>query len=293
MRLVTSGAGADDRPIDLGAAVPTLTGMDWTTHLPAWCASMRAAGLRPQTIDLRAYQVRRAAREVRVPLGRVSTEDLERWLGATGWDRATVRSYRAGLRRFFAWTTRTGRTSRDPALDLPAPGTTAPLPRPTPIQAYRAAVAGADERVRLMIRLAAGLGLRRGEVAQVHARDVVEDLAGFSLVVHGKGGKVRVVPMPDELARAVLREAGDGYLFPGRDNGHLSAHYVGTLVSAELPAGVTMHSLRHLFATRAYAHGQDLLAVQQLLGHASPATTQAYVQVPDEARRRLVLAVAA
>lgn len=253
---------------------------------------MRAADIRPQTVELRLYQVRRAAREVKVPLARVTTEHLEAWIGGQDWSRASRRSYRAALRSWFAWTTRTGRTTTDPALGLPSPGVEPPMPRPTPERAYRRAVMSADERVRLMIRLAADLGLRRGEVAAIHTRDVTEDLVGYSLVVHGKGGRERVVPMPDDLATLVLRRAGDGHLFPGRVDGHLSARWVGRLVSTELPEGIAMHSLRHRFATRIYAVDQDLLSTQQLLGHASPVTTQAYVQVPDEARRRLVLAIA-
>ncbi|MDQ2740537.1 MAG: site-specific integrase, partial [Actinomycetota bacterium] len=54
----------------------------------------------------------------------------------------------------------------------------------------------------------------------------------------------------------------------------------------------TMHSLRHRFASRAYAVDRDVLTVQDLLGHASPATTQRYVQLPDDAKRRLIEAVA-
>lgn len=54
----------------------------------------------------------------------------------------------------------------------------------------------------------------------------------------------------------------------------------------------TPHPLRHRFATRAYAVDRDLLAVQTLLGHASPVTTRRYVAVPDESLRRTVLSVA-
>lgn len=66
--------------------------------------------------------------------------------------------------------------------------------------------------------------------------------------------------------------------FPGADHGHLSPHRVGDLVAAALPGGWTCHTLRHRFATRSYtASGGDLLAVQRLLGHAKPETTQRYV----------------
>ncbi|WP_292702628.1 tyrosine-type recombinase/integrase, partial [Microbacterium sp. 69-10] len=59
-------------------------------------------------------------------------------------------------------------------------------------------------------------------------------------------------------------------------------------VSRLLPPGVTMHALRHAFATRTYNVNRDVFAVQQLLGHSSAATTQRYVQVSDDSLRALV-----
>lgn len=222
----------------------------------------------------------------------VTREDLLEWLASHGWDRATLRSYRAALRTFFRWAVESGRLKSSPAETLPSPGLTPPSPRPAPEVVYREALARADERTRLMLRLAAELGLRRCEVASVHARDVVPDLVGYSLRVEGKGGRTRTIPMPDALAATVLRHAEGGWLFPGDDGGHLSPHWVGKLVSRVMPEGWTMHTLRHRAASRWYAIDHDLVTTRELLGHASLATTQAYVAAPDDARRRLVLAAA-
>lgn len=109
--------------------------------------------------------------------------------------------------------------------------------------------------------------------------------------MHGKGGRQRVVPLTNELAAAV-RARGRGYLFPGRDNGHLSPRWVGKIVTLLLPGESTMHQLRHRFATRAYSVDRDVFTVQELLGHASPATTRRYVMVPRSALRDTVRAVA-
>ncbi len=171
---------------------------------------------------------------------------------------------------------------------MPAVREAPPAPRPAPEVAYRGALRDADPLERVMLRLAAEAGLRRGEVCRVHARDVVADLVGWSLVVHGKGGKDRTVPLSDgvaDLVRAAC-DAGGGWAFPGSDDGHLSAQWVGKRIGRLLPAGVTMHQLRHRFATRAYAVDQDMFAVQELLGHASPATTRRYVAVDRGALRR-------
>lgn len=130
--------------------------------------------------------------------------------------------------------------------------------------------------------------MRRGEVARVHSSDLTPDLTGWTLRVHGKGSRERDVPLPDSLARA-LRGLPVGFAFPGAVDGHLSAAWVGRLVSRMLPVGVTMHQLRHLCATELHDDTRDLIAVQQLLGHASVATTQRYVRPNADRVRRMVV----
>jgi site-specific recombinase XerD len=98
------------------------------------------------------------------------------------------------------------------------------------------------------------------------------------------------VPLPDDLAEELLNY--DGYIFSGQIDGHLSAAYVSKLMSRELD-GATGHQLRHRYATRAYQlGGNDIRAVQELLGHASVATTQIYTAVQPESLRRTALAAA-
>jgi integrase len=127
--------------------------------------------------------------------------------------------------------------------------------------------------------LAGEAGLRRAEVAVVHTDDLIEDITGWSLVVHGKGGKQRVVPLTDRLANAIHDFRLHGYLFPGQIDGHISAHHVGVLISRLMPDGWSMHKLRHRAATRGYAGTGNLRAVQEFLGHASVATTERYTAV--------------
>lgn len=212
-------------------------------------------------------------------------------MGSKTWARETRRGVRSSLRAFYGWAVATERTTHDPARSLPSIAPAQPNPHPTPDRAWAVALMAATPRERLMLRLAGECGLRRAEVAGVHSRDLVEDLGGWSLVVHGKGSRDRMMPLPPGIS-AELRALPAGWAFPGDDGGHLSPRWVGKLVTRLLPDGYTMHSLRHRFATRAYGVGQDLLAVQRLLGHASPVTTRVYVQVPDDSLRRTVLAVA-
>lgn len=269
--------------------------MDWQDEMNRWQDAQRAAGLLPTTLRTRREHLERLARWARDrPPYSLTVDDLIGWTGSHEWARETRRSVRASLRSFYGWAHLVGRTDENPAALLPRVKPAQPRPHPTPEREYRRAVMRADRRDRALLRLAAECGLRRAEVAQVHRRDIIEDLGGWTLVVHGKGARERMVPMPTSLAREVLALClmGGGFAFPGDDGGHLSPRWVGTIVARLLPEGYTMHSLRHRFATRAYAVSHDMFATQELLGHASPATTRVYVQLERPTLRAIVDGIA-
>jgi integrase len=134
--------------------------------------------------------------------------------------------------------------------------------------------------------------MRRAEVAQCHLNDLLRDDGGWSLLIHGKGGKQRVVPIPLGMADAIRAFCAGGFLFPGQIDGHISAHYVGKQLSALMPAGWSMHKLRHRYASRGLAGTGDLLAVRDALGHASVATTQIYTAVAKNGVRAVSEAAA-
>lgn len=262
----------------------------WATAINQFVTSLAGAGQSRATQRLRRHQVSRLARFVDVGPWEVTQADLEAFLAQPGWKRETRYSARSGVRAFYAWAKRAGHIKRDPSRQLARVRRGEAHARAVPDGSMMAALAVATEREALMIRLAGEHGLRRAEIAQVHRDDVEPDLLGHSLVVHGKGGKVRRVPLADDVAAAILE--CKGYAFPGKIDGHLSPDRVGRIIKALLPPGYSAHKLRHRFATVAYAIDHDVFQVQQLLGHASPATTLRYVQLPDDAARRLVEAVA-
>lgn len=82
-----------------------------------------------------------------------------------------------------------------------------------------------------------------------------------------------------------------GYLFPGRFGGHVEESYIGDHISRLLPDGYAAHTLRHRFATTAYAATHDLFVVAELLGHESVETTEHYVAMPDGRLREAMAAV--
>lgn len=254
----------------------------WERLLAEWRAWLVASGRPASTIKLRIYQMRRFAAEHRSPW--VTSKVLTEWLAAQEWSTESRRSYRSALRSFYGWTVIAGHIEANPALVLPSIKPSEPKPRPTPEQVLADALMQAEPRVRLMILLAAKQGLRRGEIAQIHSRDITKSLSGWSLRVHGKGNKDRVVPLHQDIAW-MLRELEAGWAFPSQSGGHISPRWVGDLVQRAMPTGWTTHCLRHRFATIAYHGSRDLLAVQALLGHSRPETTQRYVQLPDDAMR--------
>lgn len=241
--------------------------------LEAYRTHLLAAGRPHTTVRLRIWQLRRVVEEVG-PLLRASTADLAGYLAAQDWAPATRYSVRVTLLDFYRLMVSSGRLRHSPAEGLP----TVRVHRralPACPEAALEHVEG-DERVRLMVDLAAREGLRRGEVAGIHTRDLVRDVDGWSLRVRGKGDRDRMVPLHPDIA-ARLRARGPGWVFDSPAGGHLTAGRVGELIAAALPQGWTAHSLRRRFAAQAYRGSHDLRAVQLLLGHSSLATTQVYL----------------
>lgn len=258
-----------------------------------WATWMRAGNNSPDTIAQRVYHVQRVLRDLRTDPWTVTADQLIEWLGSREWKPNTVRSYRSSLIAFYTWAQGNGRRQDNPALLIPRVRMPRGVPRPTPEVVYRAALLAADERTRLMIHLAAICGLRRGEISRARREDVLKDLLGWSLRVTGKGGHVRMVPLPDELARE-LRAMPPSWIFPSSArSGPLTPAHVGKLVSRALPEGWTCHTLRHRCGTVAYARSKDLRAVQELLGHARTDTTALYTKIPASSIRDAMEAAAA
>ncbi|WP_167107250.1 tyrosine-type recombinase/integrase [Mycobacterium sp. DL592] len=272
----------------------------WAPMITDYCLELAAAGQTAPTIRARRLGLARIARGLGVPPEDVTGDQLKHWFGGqTQWGLNTRRQYRSVARGFFSWAYKTGRVTDYLGDHLPKVRESVPSPRPVPDQIWRDALAAADARVTVMLRLSAEAGMRRAEVAQVHTNDLVDGAGGAQLLVHGKGNKQRLVPISDELASVVRAGPGGhtpglpatGYLFPSRIEGvPLTAEYVGVLVGRVLPEAYSMHKLRHRYATRAYRGTRNLRAVQQLLGHASIATTERYTAVDDDEVRATAMA---
>lgn len=267
----------------------------------------RAAGQRPSSIRLRLQWLNRAERELPAGLGAASVADLLNWLGSHDWKPETRRSARSALRSFYSWAIEAGQLECDPSSRLPAVRVPAGIPRPAPTDVLQTALATATDRDQLILAMAAFAGLRRCEIAPARWTDI----SWLGLRIVGKGGRSRSVPLLPRLAgmldaergRRLTGETGTGYrygvdpyspfIFPSHRGGHLSPYTVGHILGQALGPGWTGHTLRHRFATLAYAVDRDLLTVQQLMGHSSPQTTARYTALPPGAAIAAVAGVAA
>lgn len=158
-------------------------------------------------------------------------------------------------------------------------------------------------RDRAILELLYGAGLRVSEAAGLRLHDI--DLAHRQVRVVGKGNKERIaffgVPAQQAIARylqearpALLGKKTSDALFLNRWGQPLSVRWIEALVKrwalrAGLDSSVHPHTLRHSFATHLLEGGADLRAVQELLGHASPTTTQIYTHISQPETRRIYL----
>lgn len=260
----------------------------WSEAIDCYTVDQKASGKPRTTTSVRRQHLEHLARRVdAVTPWALTFEDLRAYVSNQEWAQETRRGRRNTFKSFYLWAIAEGLATENLGDRLPTVRVAPAHARPAPDRIYHEALMSAQPRDKLMLRLAAEVGMRRAEVAQGHSKDLFEDLVGYSLLVHGKGGRRRTVPLPNSLGRA-LAHLEPGFFFPGRDDGHLSPRYVGKIATELLPDGWTMHTLRHRFATRAYALQSDILLVQEMLGHASPTTTRRYVQY-DRNRMRAVV----
>ena len=239
-------------------------------------------------------------------LAEVRLADLRAWLAAMadgGAARSTIARRSAAARTFLGWATRTGRIPADPSLRLAAPKRASRLPEVLKQGAAEAlldvaAVASDDQdpvhlRDRAALELLYASGIRVGELTALDVDDV--DLGGGLVRVLGKGAKERTVPFGApareaitawlQLGRPQLVTAASGpALLLGRRGRRADPRQIRSALHALLqhvPDAPDMgpHGLRHSAATHLLEGGADLRMVQELLGHATLATTQIYTHV--------------
>lgn len=247
----------------------------------------------------------------------VTLADLRTWLAnqhAGGADRATLQRRAAGVRTFYAWAHRTGRTSHDPAQTLRSPRVDRRLPPTVEVdqarrlldalanrvgEATEPAEQAARQRDLAMVEVLYASGIRVSELVGLDLSDL--DAQRGLLMVLGKGGKQRAVPLGGPalraldgwlLVRSLLAAPGAGRaMFVGDRGARIDPRVVRRTVHRGLAAvpdapDLGPHGLRHAMATHLLEGGADLRSVQEILGHSSLATTQLYTHVSGERLRQ-------
>jgi len=267
--------------------------------------------LAPRTQAAYRREVGRFASFAEGELGRpepaaVETGDVRAFvahLHSLGLSARSIQRALAALRTYFRFLTAEGVVGSNPAAAVPNPRTPRTLPDTVPATALAELFEAfpdtpAGRRDRAILELLYGSGLRVSELVGLDLGDV--DRGQRLLRVRGKGRKERIVPfggkaaealtayLPDRAAwrRAAARHDGDP-LFVNQRGGRLTDRSVRRIVDAAVRRVASLHrlhphSLRHAFATHLLEAGMDLRAIQELLGHASLATTQVYTSVDLE-----------
>ncbi|MHA6512150.1 tyrosine recombinase XerC [Tessaracoccus sp. Z1128] len=286
----------------------------WSAVLDEYSTHLRVdRGLSAHTVRAYETDLRDLARFVDVEVRRVTLPRLRGWLALMadeGHASATVQRRVACVRGFFAWAQKEGLVADDPAARLKAPKRQRRLPTVVAAGAVEVSLASAEQRAGeeddplarrdlALVEVLYSSGLRVSELCGLLLRDV--DRERSSLRVLGKGGKERTVPLGLPALRAidawlevrphVATDASPDTVFLGARGGVLDPRVARRVVHATTSAAgpgadVGPHGLRHAMATHLIDGGADLRSVQEMLGHASVATTQIYTHVSSERLRQ-------
>ncbi len=295
-------------PVPADAAAIDARDADVARHLEHLRVERRLA---PRTLALygEAFdRLQRFAAAARVPLRQAQTHHVRRWAAQLHGQGLAPRSIALALsawRGFYRWLGREGRVAANPVEGVRAPRAPKPLPKALSVDhavalaAHRVEAAGPlAARDACVTELLYGCGLRVGELVglDVAASGTAAgwiDAADASAHVLGKGGKRRSVPVGAPAlaalrqwlgARGRIARPGEAALFVSNRGTRLTPSQVRSRLKAQaiaagVPAHVHPHMLRHSFASHLLQSSGDLRAVQELLGHASIATTQVYTKL--------------
>lgn len=248
----------------------------------------RRRNLSPATISHRRFRLVALSQWLDKDLLDATAEDIEKYLDIGNLAPQTRRTYLSYFRAFYTWAQRERLVKTDPTEHIIPPKLPRRVPRPIPQDELAYAVAEADPRMRCFLLLAAFAGARCMEISGLLVEDIHRDRG--LLLLRGKGDKERLVPLHDDVYRALITFGlpRTGAVFRTSKGTPLKpstiSRYVGSYLRS-VGVDATAHRGRHSYATRVYQLSNgDLRMTQDLLGHASPSSTAIYAAwSPDRA----------
>lgn len=250
----------------------------------------------PYTVELRGYYLRRLMRWTQETTEhhsvlKLTLTNFHTWLSKdVGPAISTKRSARATLSVFYEWAENVDKLKTNPARKLPSMRNSVGVPNPCPADDIQRALERCTRPIDVLMILFGELqGMRAGEISRAHSDDAL--LTTKELRILGKGDKERLVPL-HPLLQDLLAQFPSGYYFPSDLNpsGHMLPRSIGRRIRHLLgfQPKRNAHSLRHKFGVDALELNPDLMALRDLLGHASVATTQIYTKASSTRLRKLV-----
>ncbi|MEP6067525.1 MAG: site-specific tyrosine recombinase XerD [Paracoccaceae bacterium] len=251
---------------------------------------------------------------------RAHVEDYMVHCDTQGLAKATRARRLSAIKQIYRFAFEEGWRDANPAIQVPAPGIDKRLPKTLSeeevdrlLKAARQTGRTQSDKLRdtCLMELLYATGMRVSELVGLPVAAARGD--PNMLLIRGKGGKERLVPLSadardalavwlhvrdeaEDLAVSQKRKPASSFLFPSRGkDGHLTRHWFyirikDLSIAANVdPSKVTPHTLRHAFATHLLAGGADLRAIQTMLGHADVATTEIYTHVLESRLAELVL----
>lgn len=254
--------------------------------------AQRSQGLAETTIRNRASILTTLSQTIGKPLRDMDVNDLRTHLGRDGISAGSRKTGRGVMIAFYTFLQQEGYRADNPAERL-AP-IVAPKGEPRPFTAEQIdamLTSGAYKKTRAMILLGYYQGFRVSSIARVHGHDL--DLLSGTIRTVGKGKKERALPLHPVIAELALQMPTADWWFPARNDPAQpmrSASVTNLITLAKKRAGIldprlTPHSLRHSFGSDLVEAGVDIRVVQELMMHASLATTQIYTGVSARLKR--------
>jgi integrase/recombinase XerC len=259
---------------------------------------------RAYQIDLGQYLEFLLDRKDGKDISKVKREDIRDFVGYLlkyGYERSSVARKLSSLKSFYKFLNRRKIVLINPVRAVKTPKITKRLPGfLTQYQTQKVLdISGNDEgslRNRAIMEILYGAGLRASELVGLNIEDI--DFYNEVILVKGKGGKERIVPLGSYAQKAVKeylvirKDKNNPALFLNLQGKRLTTRSVQTIVKrlvsrvAEV-SHTNPHTLRHSFATHLLERGADLRAVQELLGHSSLSATQIYTHISIERLKKI------